>query len=136
MSSNRDAAAAYALERSGSAVQSKPTTVEPPTDYDFKSFVLYVHESSKRGPLCLNALSELSNNAAMKKDTLIQDLESLPLVPSWLDSVPCLVVKSERRAFKDDACIKFIHEYRHKGAVGYRTSKLSTGHKKAVWGDI
>ena len=67
--------------------------------------------------------------------TLIQDFESLQQRPGWLDTVPCLVVKSERRAFKDDACIKFIEEYKHVGAVDYRSLKKSTGYKKVVWGE-
>ena len=135
MSHNRDVAAKYALDRSGTAVQSKPSTVDPPTDYDFKSFVLYVNEASKRTPLCIQALSALSANTLMKKETLIQDFESLQQRPGWLDTVPCLVVKSERRAFKDDACIKFIEEYKHVGAVDYRSLKKSTGYKKVVWGE-
>jgi hypothetical protein len=107
--------------------------VEPPSDYDFKQFVLYVNDKDKRTPQCLSALAALSQNPEMKKETLVQDFGSLVTVPPWLNSVPCLVVKSERRAFKDDACIKYIKDYKHKGAVGYSSFRKGTGHKKAGW---
>lgn len=122
-----------ALARSASAVQSKPSAAaEPSTDADFKSFVLYVSSADKRSAQCIKALEALSHNSSMKLDTLIQDVDALPSRPSWLDTVPLIVVKSEKKALKDEACIKFILDSRHKG-VGVSYSKKKGVRGKVAW---
>lgn len=135
--SRSNEAADYAHERSLTAVQSKPSN-EPPTDADFKSFILYVNSHSQRSSVCTKALEALSSNPEMKKCTLIQDVDALSSRPVWLETVPCLVLKSERRALKDEACIQFIHEYVCKGAVPYSSGKQkkTVGHsnkKESMW---
>lgn len=131
MNRNREIAE-KALDRTNSAVQSKPHQSDPATDADFKSFVLYVNASEKRSSNCIQALEALAGNPSMKLDTLIQDVDALPSRPSWLDSVPCIVVKSERRAIKDEACIKFIVERKHKG-MGVSYSKQKGHRSKVAW---
>lgn len=126
----------YALDRQKSAIQVKQTGhVEPPTDGDFKSFVLYVHSPSKRTPLCFKALEVLTDNSAMKKDTLILDFDGLQSRPTWLEDAPCLVIKADRKALKGDAAIQYIQSHVQKGAVKY-SKRSSLGHlskKKSVW---
>jgi hypothetical protein len=119
----------YALSRSSSAVQDKPSA-EPPSDSDFKSFVLYI--DAARSQPSMKALEALNANPAMKRETLIQVVESLPFRPAWLESTPCLAVKSEKRAFMDAGCIKYISEYKHKGPDTY-TAKKRLGHAKKDW---
>jgi hypothetical protein len=122
-----------ALARTNSAVQSKPpSAAEPSTDADFKSFILYVSSADKRSAQCIKALEALSLNSSMKLDTLIQDVDALASRPTWLDSVPCIVIKSEKKALKDDACVRFIIENKHKG-LGISYSKQRGHRSKVIW---
>ena len=126
-------ASEYANSRSHAAIQNKPMGApEPATDADFKSYVLYVTPAAKRSQNCRKALEALALNPSMKIDTLIQDVEALASKPTWLDSAPCLVVKSERRAFKDEAAVKWILENVQKTPSAYGRSK-GTGHKNNAW---
>lgn len=127
------AVANYVQERSQSALQmTKPAeNTEPATDADFKSYVLYVDGPSNRSALCIKCLDALSSNPAMKKDTLIQVVESLAQKPTWLQKTPCLVIKDERRALKEDACVAYILENKTKERETYSRQKKS--YKKAQW---
>lgn len=115
--------------------QAAPGAAEaPPTDADFKSFVLYVHGAASRSPECIRALEALTTNPNMKLDTLIQDVDALPMRPQWLSSVPCLVVKAERRALTADACVAFIASHKARGVPPSFARRSGKGHKrKDVW---
>ena len=127
------AIASYAQERSQSALQmTKPSeNSEPATDADFKSYVLYVDSAQNRSALCIKCLDALSSNPAMKKDTLIQVVESLAQKPAWLLKTPCLVIKNERRALKEDDCVSYILENKTKDRETY--SRHKKNYQKAVW---
>ncbi len=127
------AVANYAQQRSQSALQvTKPAeNSEPATDADFKSYVLYVDAVQNRSTLCMKCLDALSSNPAMKKDTLIQVVESLAQKPEWLQKTPCLVIKNERRALKEEDCVAYILENKTKERETY--SRMKKSHKKAVW---
>ena len=104
----------YGMSRAQGALQQKPPAMAPPpTDSDFKEFVLYVTPGDSG---CARALEALSTNREMKLDTLIQDVTALPARPVWLDVVPLLAVKTERKAYKAAACIDFIAGYKRRGA--------------------
>jgi len=113
----------------------KPTPPQQPlTDADFKKFILYVESPEDRSPLSNEALRELSKSPSMKIETLIQYVTSLPNVPSWLDKVPCLVLKEEKKALKGQECIKYIADFQTKGPdVTVSFKKKHTGHKKVLW---
>lgn len=129
-------AAEYARmrEAAASAGLAKPPPADAAaaaTDADFKSYVLYVHRADMRTPACTQALEALTRNPRMKLDTLIQDVEDLTTVPGWLDAVPTLVVRGERRAYKADAAIEYIGAHipvgAHAGAGRQRTGRRGGG---------
>jgi len=101
---------------------------EPPSDADFVSYVLYVSPAINRSPACLRALESLTANPGMKSDTLIQNADSLPSRPSWLSSLPCLVIKAEKKALCNEACVQYIQS-NIKKVHANRTSRKNTGHK-------
>jgi len=119
----------YAHSRSQAAVQSKPVPTDSMTDADFKSYVLYVNSASKRSAACTRALEALSANPNMKIDTLIQDVDALHSKPSWLEAVPCLVVKSEKKAYKDEAAIAWILDHHTKKSFTTYSRHKASGHK-------
>jgi hypothetical protein len=131
MSKNSQQVSEYALARQGSALQTKQSgPTEIPTDGDFKSYVLYIHSGEKRTPYCLQALEALTANPKMKLDTLIQDVDALPTRPVWLETVPCIVIKSEKRALKESAAIDYIKSCTVKGGVNYAKRGQRAGHPK------
>ena len=129
--------AEFAQDRIREGLQTKPSgREEPPTDGDFKSFVLYVYSGAKRTPECFKALEALSRNPTMKLNTLIQDVDSLLSKPTWLSIVPCLVIKDEKRALAGDGAIEYISTLKSKGGtVNYSSQKRTNFHtvKGGAW---
>lgn len=132
---NRSKVAEYANLRETSAVQESPTVQEAPHDTDFKSYILYVPSVSKRDASSIRAVEGLAANAGLKRETMIVDVESLALRPTWLDQLPCLVVRSENKALKGEMCYRFIQEYKSKGgAVSWHQAKTSKYSTAKAWG--
>jgi hypothetical protein len=97
-----------------------PANAPPPSDADFKSFVLY----TRRGDAaCARAQEALARNPGMRLDTLTQDVEALSQRPPWLDTVPMLVARTEKKAYKADAVAAFIAAYKPRGPPPQSTKR-------------
>ena len=101
-------------------IKPPPKNQEPPSDSDFKSFVMYIPAIERRDNLSNQALTALVGNPGMKVDTMIQIVDQLRTRPAWLDTLPCLVVKSEKRVYKGSACVDFILTQKNRMPSGKR----------------
>lgn len=119
-----------------SSKASLPPPTAPVTDADFKLYLLYVECPEQRTTLSTQVINALSAKPAMKMHTLIQHTSDLVSLPAWLDTIPCLVLKEEKKAMKGHAAIEFIEAYNVKEACGMTkggVGKRSTGHKRVNW---
>ena len=96
-------------------------------DSDFKKYILYVSLSSQsRDAMTTKVLDTLAKNPKFKLHTHIQNVDNLSSRPSWLQSLPTLAVKEERKAFVGEDCIKKIQETQNN--CDQRRSKSKNGY--------
>ena len=134
---NRNKIAEYANIRETTAVQENPTVHEAPHDTDFKTYILYVPSVSKRDASSIKAIESLSANSGLTRETLIVDADALAVKPTWLDQLPCLVVRAENKALKGEMCHRFITEYKtKKGAVSWHQARASKYATSKAWGKV
>ena len=80
-------------------------------DSDFKKYILYVSlDPQKRDALTTKVLECLSLNPKFKLHTHIQDVDILSSRPSWLQTLPTLAVKEEKRAYFGEDLLKKISQ--------------------------
>ncbi len=119
--------------------QQKATEV---SDVDFKKFVLYVsggreedgqqqHQYTRK-QLCIKSLESLKSNASLKIDTLIIYADDLLTKPAWLNQLPCLVFKEEKKALSGQACLSYLNSSE---AKDYK-SNLKTFQKRRNFGHV
>jgi hypothetical protein len=113
-------------------LQEKPQQSEPPTDSDFKSYVLYVASADKRDAVSVKALDALSANSGLKLDTMIQITDNLLEKPNWMSVLPVIVSKSEKRAYSGPACVEFIAQA--KSSIPQRTKRRGCD-SRAAWSE-
>jgi hypothetical protein len=102
---------------------------------DLKRYVLYVSSAKNRRPMCQKALDLLALNAALKLDFFIVDIDDILIRPKWMENIPCMVLKEEKKALSEDGCIRFlmrnIAEYKSKEKTFQKRKAL--GHQKPLW---
>jgi hypothetical protein len=107
-----------------------PRQSEPPTDSDFKAYVLYVPSSEKRDPLSVKALDTLTANPGLKLETMIQITDNLREKPAWMSVLPVIVSKTEKRAYSGAACVEFIAQAQ--SSVPHRSKRRGCD-ARAAW---
>ena len=96
---------------------------------------MYVSSAKDRKPMCQKALDLLALNASLKLDVLIIDIDDILIRPQWMNNLPCMVLKEEKKALSEDGCIRFL--MRHIGEYKLREKtyqkRKTLGHQKPTW---
>lgn len=92
---------------------------EPPNDSEFKKYILYIDENSlNRNNETKELLEVLSKHKKFKLQTFIQGIEkNSSQIPKWLNTLPTLVLKDERKAYVGEDAIKYIQDNYNKNFV-------------------
>ena len=127
----------YAVNRESQQKMLMTKPIETNTlDSDFKKYILYVSlDAEKRDALTTKVLECLSKNPKFKLQTHIQNVDHLSSRPSWLQTLPTLALKEERKAFVGEDCIRKITQTT---GVDQRRSKSKNGYSSTskIWESI
>jgi len=105
-------------------------------DSDFKKYILYVSLNvENRDAMTTKVLECLALNPKFKLHTHIQNVDHLSSRPNWLQTLPTLAVKDEKKAYVGEDCIKKIMQTPD---VDQRRSKSKNGYSNTskTWGSV
>jgi hypothetical protein len=75
----------------------------------FKDFVVYVINDN---PACEKLLNMLRSKQGLASRTWVQDVKVLREKPAWLNGVPIVVEKAQKKAFRGTSAFTFVSEYK------------------------